>query len=98
MPWECRTFSATRICSSRLACWGEALTAVGVPGAHGELQAAVVTVTGRGRPVAAGFAGCDSIPVHTVRIGGARRQRQRRNNERAREGRQTKPLSGGLQL
>ena len=102
MPWECFTFSATRICSSRLALLGRARPTVGTPGAQGELQAAVVAISGRDTPVAAGLAGRDGIPVRAVRIGGARRQSnrrdQRRHSERACEGRQTNRLADVLQL
>ena len=57
---------------------------VGTPGAHGELQAAVVAVTCVNRPVTAGLAGRDGIPVDpAVRIRGAGRQRQRCHSERS---------------
>ena len=41
----------------------ELATAVAAPGAWRELQAAVVTVAGVDRPVAAGFAACDDVPL-----------------------------------
>ena len=65
-PGVLRTLLATRICSSRLALCGEPRAAVGAPGAHGELQAAVVAVTGAGRPVATRLACRDGIPVHPL--------------------------------
>ncbi len=87
MPWVFSTLLATRICSSRPAWWGEPDAAIGTPGAHGELQAAVVAVTGVGGPVAARLAGRDCIPVHTaVRIRSAGRQRHRCEGQRPRDG------------
>src|SRR5262247_2536749 len=70
-----------------------AAAAVGTPGAHRELQAAVVAITCSGRPVAAGLARRDGIPVDAVRIGGAGHQRHRRYSERAGKGGQTKRLA-----
>jgi hypothetical protein len=64
--------------------------AVGTPGAHRELQAAVVAITCCGPPVATRLARRDGIPVNAVRIGGTGRQRHRRHSERACDGGQTK--------
>src|SRR5689334_8293186 len=57
--------------------------AVGVPGAHGELQATVVAVSGVDRPVATGLTGGDGVPVHAVRIGGTGTQCDRRDSQRS---------------
>src|SRR6478609_9618617 len=48
---------------------GRPRSTVGPPGAHGELQASVVTIAGGGVPVATRLACCDGVPVHAaVRI------------------------------
>ncbi|EUA33196.1 hypothetical protein I553_7606 [Mycobacterium xenopi 4042] len=51
--------------------WPGARTAVGPPGALGELQAAGETVAGIDRPVATGLASRDRVPVDAVRTLGA---------------------------
>ena len=73
MPCVFSTFSATRICSARLAVCGEPEPPLARQVPMRELQAAVVAVTSVDRPVAAGLAGRDGIPVDAVRIGGAGR-------------------------
>jgi hypothetical protein len=65
---------------------GRSAATTGTPGAHGELQPAVVAVTGVDGPVAARLARRDGVPVHTaVRIRGTGRQRHRRQGERPRD-------------
>jgi hypothetical protein len=76
-----------------------ARTAVGVPGAHGELQSAVVAVAGLNGPVAARLTRRDGIPVHpTFRIRGAGSQRHRSQCERPSDGGQPKRFADVLQL
>ena len=97
MPCECKTFSATRICSSRLAPLGGSGATVGPPRARGELQATGVAVTGADPPVTAGLTLRDRVPVDAVRPMNRRRRRnvrvarrrsvRRRGNVRVKAGR-----------
>src|ERR1700682_2140458 len=74
-----------------------AAASVGTPGAHGELQAAVITVTSGNRPVAAGLALRNGIPVDAAfRIRGSSPQGQWRHSERAGKGCQTDRLTDVL--
>ena len=94
MPCECSTFSATRICSSRLAPDGEPDAAVGTPGARRELQAAGEAVTGADAPVTTRLALRDGVPVHAVRPD-RRRRRDVRRQEAAGRTLGSKPAGAG---
>lgn len=71
---------------------------VGLPGAHRELQAPVVTVPRVDRPITALLAGGHSVPVDAVRIRGAGSQCHRSHCESSGDSGQPKRLADVLQL
>ena len=95
MPWLCH--NVLRNTDLLRAAGGVRRTgaAVGTPGADIELQTAVVAVAGVDRPVAAGLAGRDRVPVHAARIRGSGGQGHRSGDQRRHRSQPYRSSCGG---